>query len=428
MKTLLTLALLAAGLHAQVKDASPAAVGGAVFYVNLPTASSYTNRSITVTDCLTQACTVGGGSFAVVLTSNGTSWYTAGAASGGATTSQQLTDMLPTLTNGTTITIAAGSYRSNTAPFAYAGTTISLVQLTAVGACTAANPMVCTYASVPTTVLAGNLVSISGATGTGCSGMNTVQTVQSTTSTTITYTYNNTGCTNTSGTAIAGRNTSATGAPKIYLNSTGNVIVSLPAAQGLIATCTGSCIPSPEDTPTVVSDGFPIVTGALTGTGGGNFASIVDDRAAFSALGINSGFGIDVTPSGGSVTVSANTSIVPDLTANNAFLGLNTFGKIGTANNCSSAASPAVCASAAAGSVVVAAAGTSVVVNTTAVTANSQIFVIYDSSLGSKLSVTCNATEPALYGVTARTAATSFTISSSTPITDPACFSYFIVN
>lgn len=100
----------------------------------------------------------------------------------------------------------------------------------------------------------------------------------------------------------------------------------------------------------------------------------------------------------------------------------------GTATNCSSSASPAVCAAAAAGSVVVAAAATTVVVNTSAVTANSQIFLMYDSSLGTKLSVTCNATEPALYGVTARTAATSFTITATSPITNPACFSYFIIN
>jgi len=67
-------------------------------------------------------------------------------------------------------------------------------------------------------------------------------------------------------------------------------------------------------------------------------------------------------------------------------------------------------------------------VNTTVVTVNSQIFVTYDSSLGSKLSVTCNTTEPALFGVTARTAATSFTITASSPITNPACFSYLIIN
>jgi|HubBroStandDraft_2_1064218.scaffolds.fasta_scaffold00006_41 hypothetical protein len=103
-------------------------------------------------------------------------------------------------------------------------------------------------------------------------------------------------------------------------------------------------------------------------------------------------------------------------------------GKYATGTNCSSSAAPAVCGSAAAGSVVVAAAGTTVTVNTTAVTANSQIFVMYDSSLGTKLSVTCNATEPALYGVTARTGGTSFTITATSPVTNPACFSFFIVN
>jgi len=98
------------------------------------------------------------------------------------------------------------------------------------------------------------------------------------------------------------------------------------------------------------------------------------------------------------------------------------------AANCSSAASPAVCGSAAVGSVVVAAGATSVVVNTTAVTANSQILLTYDASLGAKLGVTCNTTEPALYGITARVAATSFTITSSSPTTNPVCFSYSLAN
>lgn len=97
--------------------------------------------------------------------------------------------------------------------------------------------------------------------------------------------------------------------------------------------------------------------------------------------------------------------------------------------NCSSAAAPAVCGAAPAGSVVIAAAGTTVTVNTTAVTANSQIFIQEDSSLGTKLSVTCNTTLGRFYAVTARTAATSFVITTgAAPITNPACFSYFIVN
>jgi len=100
-----------------------------------------------------------------------------------------------------------------------------------------------------------------------------------------------------------------------------------------------------------------------------------------------------------------------------------------TATNCSSSAAPAVCAAAPAGSVVIAAAATTVTVNTTAVTANSQITVFEDSGLGTKLSVTCNTTIVRTYAVTARTAATSFVITTSAaPTTNPACLSYSIVN
>ena len=99
-----------------------------------------------------------------------------------------------------------------------------------------------------------------------------------------------------------------------------------------------------------------------------------------------------------------------------------------TTGNCTSSASPAVCGSASAGSVVVAAAATTVTVNTTAVTANSQIMLQFDSSLGTKLTVTCNTTEPA-YSVSARTGGTSFQITvASAPVTNPACFSYHIIN
>jgi hypothetical protein len=101
---------------------------------------------------------------------------------------------------------------------------------------------------------------------------------------------------------------------------------------------------------------------------------------------------------------------------------------IQTATNCSSSAAPAVCAAAASGSVVVAAAATTVTVNTTAVTASSQIQLTFDSSLGTKLSVTCNTT-PVQPTVSARTSGTSFTITvPSAPTTNPACFSYSIIN
>lgn len=106
--------------------------------------------------------------------------------------------------------------------------------------------------------------------------------------------------------------------------------------------------------------------------------------------------------------------------------------KYASATNCASSASPAVCSSADAGSAVIAAAATSVVVDTTAVTAISQIFITEDASLGSRLSVTCNTQSSLVLGtprVTARVAATSFTVSVDVgPTANPLCFNYFIVN
>lgn len=98
-----------------------------------------------------------------------------------------------------------------------------------------------------------------------------------------------------------------------------------------------------------------------------------------------------------------------------------------TATNCSSSASPAVCGSAAAGSFVLPAAATTVTVNTTKVTANSQIIVVNDDSLGTKLSVTCNTALDQVF-VSGRVAATSFTITGTAPVTNPNCYSYLIVN
>lgn len=106
----------------------------------------------------------------------------------------------------------------------------------------------------------------------------------------------------------------------------------------------------------------------------------------------------------------------------------SSLGTIQNNKSCSSSAAPAVCESAASGAVVVAAAGTTVTVNTTAVGAGSHIFVFFDASLGTLLGVTCNTTIPALYGVTSRTAGVSFTVTSSAPITNPACFNYVITD
>lgn len=123
----------------------------------------------------------------------------------------------------------------------------------------------------------------------------------------------------------------------------------------------------------------------------------------------------------------SGTSILFRLADDSAGTGINA-STYSTETNCSDSAGAAACGSASAGSVVIDASATSVVVSTTAVTANSQIFVQYDSSLGARLSVTCNTTV-ALPVVTARSAGASFTITVPVaPAANPACYSYFIVN
>lgn len=111
-----------------------------------------------------------------------------------------------------------------------------------------------------------------------------------------------------------------------------------------------------------------------------------------------------------------------------------------TGTNCAAvgtAANPSVasCTSAAAGSVSCAtnASGGTCTVNTTAVTANSEIFLEQraDTTTGTRLGVTCNTTKDSnstAPQITAVTAATSFTFQLGTVATNPECFSYHIIN
>lgn len=105
---------------------------------------------------------------------------------------------------------------------------------------------------------------------------------------------------------------------------------------------------------------------------------------------------------------------------------------LNTGANCSSSASPAVCAAAAGGSIAIpAGVNQTLQINTTAVTANSQIFLTIDEGLGTKLGVTCNTTLATLTQpvVTARSAGASFTIQlSGTTTANPVCVSYMVLN
>jgi parallel beta-helix repeat protein len=88
--------------------------------------------------------------------------------------------------------------------------------------------------------------------------------------------------------------------------------------------------------------------------------------------------------------------------------------------------------SAAAGSAVIPAGSRSVEVDTTAVTADSQILVSGDASLGKKLGVTCTSQSLVVLGpprVLARNAGASFIVAvDMPPASGPFCFSYVILN
>lgn len=109
--------------------------------------------------------------------------------------------------------------------------------------------------------------------------------------------------------------------------------------------------------------------------------------------------------------------------------GTISFGTASTISNCNSTTTPASCGSASAGSIALPNGSSTLVVETTAVTDSSQILITEDSSLGSRLGITCNKGTSRSYSVSARTVGTNFTIkSSSNPAINKACLSYLIIN
>lgn len=106
----------------------------------------------------------------------------------------------------------------------------------------------------------------------------------------------------------------------------------------------------------------------------------------------------------------------------------------GTITACANSASPALCGANANGFVAIptGTASETLQINTTAVTANSQIFLQADATLGGNLTLTCDSSITELVGglaVTARTPGSSFTIVHVGNITtDALCLSYRIEN
>jgi hypothetical protein len=261
-----------------------------------------------------------------------------------------------------------------------------------------------------------------------------------------------TGGTNTTAAMICGTGCSLSSVPQFNIGAVGTPgILGLKGTTSGTATFTAPAVAGTTTNPVVSSNNIQVPVGAVTtpslgiGAGGSGIFSVgggvtlevtgVSQLAAFTnsirvlptaALGFASGSldtnGLDAAFS----RDAANVIDVGNGTAGDV-TGTIKPGKYATGTNCNSSASPAVCGSAAAGMFTLAATTTSITVNTTAVTANSEIIVFNDDSLGTRLGVTCNTGIDSVL-VSARIAATSFTVTGSAPVTNPNCYSYFIVN
>jgi len=261
-----------------------------------------------------------------------------------------------------------------------------------------------------------------------------------------------TGATNTTAAMICGTGCSLSSVPQFNVGAVGTSgILGLKGTTSGTATLTAPAVAGTTTNPIVSSNNIQVPVGAVTtpglgiGAGGSGIFSVgggvtlevtgVSQLAAFTnsvrvlptaALGFASG---SLDTNALDTAISRDSAGVMDVGNGTASDVTGTIkpGKYATGTNCNSSASPAVCGSAAAGMFTLAATTTSVTVNTTAVTANSEIIVFNDDSLGARLGVTCNTGIDSVL-VSARVAATSFTVTGSAPVTNPNCYSYLIMN
>jgi lysophospholipase L1-like esterase len=173
------------------------------------------------------------------------------------------------------------------------------------------------------------------------------------------------------------------------------------------------------------------------GKSGTQYASDYAEHDRFTppsgAINVDGGVNVSGIYTSGTTVINNLGGTGYDITSNKAGFGSTQSLVYSSINNCASTASPAVCGSSAAGSIQIPT-GTNptLTVNTNVVTANSQIFFEPDSSLGTRLSTTCNSTAATLAGghfISARTGATSFTITFvGTVSTNGVCGNFFVIN
>lgn len=267
---------------------------------------------------LTQRNTVNFSGPAVSCVDNSGSARTDCTIAEGTTASQNITDVLPTKTSGTVLTIASGRWgHGTTSPAPHPGTTFTIGSLSISG-CTNASPIVCTVSSVTGTSLRnGDTIIVSGVLGNTAANGTWIADVQ--TSTTIALTGSTGNGAYSGGGTISG---TGDGTAVIYGTPQGYIVIDSPASAALILTCSSTCIMNQSTTPTVPSDGLPIASVTIT-TGAWN--TLTDTRRFLNAgQDAQGGDGTNVTCSAGTCTVSVD-STVARTTGTNSFTGSNDF-------------------------------------------------------------------------------------------------------
>ncbi|HLH41697.1 MAG TPA: hypothetical protein VKV74_01835, partial [Bryobacteraceae bacterium] len=254
----------------------------------------------------------------------------AGGSGGGATSSSQLADFRTTISSSATLTVAPGVYRLGNVSYPYASsTTFALTQYT-ITSVTQASQATLTLSSNWATgsVHYGDTISINGAAGAGCSGLNALQTVANLPAPNqITINWNSTGCLYTANSAQFGANPAAAGTAYLFGDYAGNLTLEMPAAAGLIPVGSGAITPVviQDSTPGFDPSGIPIASITISAAGNGSWGSVTDARGFMSATSLVAGAGMSINEAGGVWTLGIDQSVVPELGGGNTWTGANDF-------------------------------------------------------------------------------------------------------
>jgi hypothetical protein len=287
---------------------------------------------------------VAGTNMAITPSGGNTFTFTAAGSGGSGPANTQLTDFSTALTSGTVLTTNSGTYGIGSAQYPYgSSTTWTLGQYTITSITTGTTTTLATSGGPSSTAIhLGDTIYISGATGTGCSGLNGLQTILNYT-TGFVLNVNTTGCTYTGSSATFGANPGASGTGYIYGDKLGNITLMMPASAGLIVNGSqGLTIQSA--TPGFGSGSWPIAQFTLTSTGNGNWSTVTDERIFAGTTALIASTGMLLNEAGGVWTVGIDPSVVSQLGGGNVWTGANDFSNaISTSPMKVGSSNPATC-------------------------------------------------------------------------------------